>query len=134
MKNLLLFFLFLPLAAFAQIGPPCTPEVVLSYDAAGNRIQRKEICDENPPQNRLENPQAALLVYPNPHDGRFTVLLTPQPPEAHLVLYDRQGRLILSADLPPEGFKIDLSAHPAGVYYLRVKGRDFEAAQAVVKQ
>ncbi|MEZ4772747.1 MAG: T9SS type A sorting domain-containing protein [Bacteroidia bacterium] len=133
MKNLLLFFLSLPLAAFAQIGPPCTPEVVLSYDAAGNRIQRKEICDENPPQNRLENPQAALLVYPNPHDGRFSVRIT-NDIDVQIWLYDRQGRLILSAGLPPEGLKIDLSAHPAGVYYLRVKGRDFEAAQAVVKQ
>ncbi len=45
MRHFLPFLFLLPLSAFAQVDQPCTPQLVISYDAAGNRIQRREICD-----------------------------------------------------------------------------------------
>ncbi|MDX2282840.1 MAG: hypothetical protein NW241_01700 [Bacteroidia bacterium] len=45
MKPVFILLLLLPILAAAQVGPPCTPQLVITYDAAGNRIQRKEVCD-----------------------------------------------------------------------------------------
>ncbi|MDX1909662.1 MAG: hypothetical protein SF053_21670 [Bacteroidia bacterium] len=45
MRHLITCIFLLPLTTLAQVGQPCTPQLVISYDAAGNRIQRKDICD-----------------------------------------------------------------------------------------
>lgn len=121
MKYITLLLFLLPLLAQAQTGPGgCNPELRFYYDAAGNRIQRKEICNQGPPTARLEHQQVSLLVSPNPSVGRFFISLSAPMEAATFTLYDHRGRLVRSGSLPIEGIKINLSDQPDGVYALRV--------------
>lgn len=116
-----LIILIFPLFTYAQSeGPGCNPELRFYYDAAGNRIQRKEICNQGPPTARLEHQQVSLLVSPNPSAGRFFISLSAPLTPATFTLYDHRGRLVRSGSLPIEGIKINLSDQPDGVYALRV--------------
>ncbi len=105
MKNFFLPLLFLfPFSALAQVDQPCTPQLVISYDAAGNRIQRREICDPagNPgtysssgENFRVESPDSLLFsVSPNP--GTVFLIQRSGSTEGQTVLevYTPDGRLI----------------------------------------
>lgn len=63
--------------------------------------------------------QAALLAYPNPTDGRFTVL-NPTDKAATLTLYNITGQLIMQQTLTGTHTDIDLSEQPNGVYLVRL--------------
>jgi hypothetical protein len=146
--KLLLLFL-LPLSALAQIGPPCTPQLVISYDAAGNRIQRKEVCgpggagtNSAPGEGfRIAAPAGdslTLTVSPNP-GAVFMVRLagagSALPGPLHVQVYTWDGRLIHAETLGGETYKLDLRAFPDGAYLLRVRcGREIREEKLVKRE
>lgn len=138
MKHILTLLLLLPLLAQAQSegeGQPCTPELKFYYDAAGNRIQRKEICDpQGTSTARLETQEISLLVTPNPSEGRFVIRLSEPIDDAEYSLLDSRGRMIRSSALPGDGIKIDLTDQPDGVYFLRVFRPGMAWSESLVKR
>lgn len=61
-----------------------------------------------------------VMIYPNPTKGQFTVSSAPVK-NGRLLVVNTLGETIL--DLPYESTaKIDLSGHPAGLYYAVIKG------------
>lgn len=136
MKHILTLLLLLPLLAQAQNeGPGCTPELKFYYDAAGNRIQRKEICDtQGTSTARLETQEISLLVTPNPSEGRFVIRLSEPIDDVEFSILDAHGRMIRSSALPGDGIKIDLSDQPDGVYFLRVIGPGMAWSESLVKR
>jgi hypothetical protein len=100
-----------------------------NYDAAGNRIQRinsgtaclaNELVSNpnNTPPAPLVLEKGAVLVYPNPSLGVFTVLTTDYPAEAETVVLNANGNEVLRRQLNDGVF--DLSTQPDGVYYLKL--------------
>ncbi len=61
------------------------------------------------------------LVYPNPGNGLFTVVLPGDGPW-QLSVIDLQGRIIMQHTRQGLGGTLDLTAMPEGVYLLRVTG------------
>ena len=62
--------------------------------------------------------QQLLTFYPNPSEGRFTVV-TNSAKETELEIYNPFGELILKTRLTNQKTLLDLSMHPKGVYILR---------------
>ena len=62
--------------------------------------------------------QQLLTFYPNPSEGRFTVV-TNSAKETELEIYNPFGELILKTKLTNQETLLDLSMHPKGVYILR---------------
>ena len=65
----------------------------------------------------------ALLVFPNPAAGRFHYRRTEaRPVPLDYQLTDARGRALADGELSAGGGTLDLSARPAGLYYLRLLG------------
>lgn len=91
------------------------------YSACGNQLGEIDsvfIEGETAVQNR--NAPGAL-VYPNPGNGLFTVVLPGDGPW-QLSVIDLQGRIIMQHTRQGSGGTLDLTAMPEGVYLLRVTG------------
>jgi hypothetical protein len=71
-----------------------------------------------------------VMIYPNPTKGPFTVSSS-QVKNGNLSLVNMLGEIIL--DVPYESSaKIDLSGHPAGLYYVVIKGEGCTGYRKVV--
>lgn len=81
----------------------------------------------------LESPlNAAVTIHPNPTPGRFALHLPAGAGPATVTAWDATGRRVLSLTVPgkasgPVQAEMDLTAHPDGIYILKI-----ETARAVV--
>ncbi|MEL6671843.1 MAG: T9SS type A sorting domain-containing protein [Bacteroidota bacterium] len=122
------------------IGEPIPQEnscICYSYDAAGNRIQRK-LCIEGPsPLREGTDVQVQLdqsiKVYPNPTQNMVLVELSQEVEGAKLYLMDLSGRHLKQHKLEGLTAKFDLSAYPAGTYILMLRSPDVQQQWRVVK-
>jgi hypothetical protein len=81
----------------------------------------------------------ALTLYPNPTRGVFTVEVSLQRPAAlHVSVTDMLGRTVIRYDLAWEGKqlrqRIDLSAQPAGVYFIHVDNGEAHRSRLLLLQ
>jgi hypothetical protein len=137
MKYIPIIFLILPLALFAQTGPPCTPEIQMFYDDAGNRIQRKEVCDPNggSGQLRISGPVIEeLIVFPNPGSGMFEAKLPSGLQDVTFWVFDSHGKALIEESLSKSEIMVDITAFPAGVYLLSIRAEGFEARKTLIKE
>jgi hypothetical protein len=75
---------------------------------------------------------SGVRVYPNPNDGRFTVLLQNGSDKTIQVL-DVTGRLISSTAGKDESVTVDISALANGIYYVKIQSNDAVEVIKVIK-
>jgi large repetitive protein len=68
-----------------------------------------------------------MNVYPNPSNGIFSVELNlPDENHARLSVFNAVGQQVMARELTPSTIgkiSLDLSAHAAGVYFLRLEAK-----------
>ena len=127
--TLTLSFLLLAGILFAQ-------DIEYGYDAAGNRISRKEIQmggagPQAPVQDKVG--EMDVSIYPNPTQSTLTVNMDvseldekDQQAQAKMYLFDLTGKEILTRTVSTSTTQMDLSNQPPGGYILRIqKGKTF---------
>ncbi|MDE5559624.1 MAG: S8 family peptidase, partial [Bacteroidales bacterium] len=74
-----------------------------------------------------------MLVYPNPNDGRFNVLLPETGREVRLQVVDRQGRVVYERDVQSLGSPVEMAVPglESGMYILRTA--DGQTAKFIVR-
>ncbi|WP_298510445.1 T9SS type A sorting domain-containing protein [uncultured Kordia sp.] len=72
-----------------------------------------------------------ISVYPNPSKGMFNINLGGMS-EANLVVLDMTGKTILSKNATTNIETLDLSKYAKGVYFLRIKNRDFLVTKKLI--
>jgi len=84
--------------------------------------------------------EGSLSIYPNPSSDHFLISFSDFQLEKPISLniYSAQGHLVMSkSNLSVSGsrkeLKIDLSAYPAGFYFLELKGGDFLRTEKLIK-
>jgi len=69
-------------------------------------------------------PEKDLEIYPNPTNGSFNIMLTPEylavMPEATITIFDDKGKVILFKESVAEINVIDISEHPKGTYIVEI--------------
>lgn len=73
-----------------------------------------------------------LRVFPNPNDGRFTVLLPKDNSQADLIVRDAMGREVFSnRTVSARNASIDLQHLPAGIYYLEASTSEYRSIRKI---
>jgi hypothetical protein len=110
---------------------------VVASNCRGNGSRATKVIVANQLlRSELENLDLELLVYPNPNDGLFTMILPASQENAKLEIYSMDGRLIESHEVPSneQEFPIDLRHHAAGLYQLRlVSGSEVKSVKIMVE-
>ncbi len=85
-------------------------------------------------ENELSND--IYSVYPNPSKGIFEINLNSAVPYIEYNVKDINGRIILKSNKPltEKIFKIDLSAHSTGIYFLELQINDSVFIKKLIKQ
>lgn len=103
----------------------------MSRDGVTN-MGRFAVTDAN---SALEIPQNNALisgVYPNPAEEKLNVVIDGA---AEIALIDAYGKIVSSANTPASGIvEMDLTALPAGMYYVRANANGAFTTQKVVKR
>lgn len=121
-------------AVFAQSVPLDCPQIIFSYDASGNRMQRKLVitpCDQQ--SNKLaQQPQPTppfhVNVYPNPAQDKINVDLQKDEleTESKIELYDVNGKVVYTENSLSLQIQVDISGYPSGIYLLKItKNKEF---------
>lgn len=80
---------------------------------------------------------ASLQVYPNPSSGEFTVLLPEQITVSEIDIYDLTGNIVQQNKgekvIGASGTRIDISAHPSGMYLLVLRNGSDTYVHRLVK-
>jgi hypothetical protein len=144
--------LIMNVGVFAQGTGTGEPVIEFLYDASGNRISRQIIII--PPLKSLAdtaqggaqqeaaanyNDQLAghdIVIYPNPVEGWLNIKISnySPAPESEILLYDLEGRLLMSAVCNSEYTRMDLSALPAANYLMNIKLGTEISRWKIVKQ
>lgn len=73
------------------------------------------------PTNNLKSVETPFIIYPNPNDGNFYVLL-PQDGEHTVNVYDRIGKRIYTRSFTGKKHYLQLQGITEGVYILEIEG------------
>jgi hypothetical protein len=114
-------------------------------DTQGNYCQQSEsmvatFSEDNETRNwpieTIEHMEKLFMVFPNPTDGTFTLLLKEATESVIAVeIYSMLGERIMQTQLSgSQQYEFDLSARPEGVYLVRVVRGDEVWVEKVVKQ
>lgn len=140
MKNIFIsFILFMPFALAAQTSGTCQGTIKLSfiYDAAGNRIQRKLVCDNNSSTVRAGTHYTKEFeVYPNPSSGLFSLFIPIDYGENTTIsVWDIHGKLLNTFEANGQLEQVDLRGNPPGNYLIRIRSEDgsIQESKVVVK-
>ncbi|MDQ3110848.1 MAG: T9SS type A sorting domain-containing protein [Bacteroidota bacterium] len=99
-------------------------DIYFGYCGSGRRVA-------NPEQ---ENQPAAMLVYPNPNNGTFTIQ-TNSSESKDVFVYDMMGKLIYSVQGNSElNISIDITDQPAGIYNIQVLNGNSIDTKRIIKQ
>lgn len=116
---------------------------LLAYVLNGsNRWQDNELATAALPKRDDEqalaasdlSPLISIQAYPNPTDGRLTLALEEPVADSHFLLRDGQGRELLRQPVRDRYTTLDLSAYPAGVYFVELRQKNAVGSVKVVKQ
>lgn len=149
-----IFLLFCLLVAgncvIGQTLPPYTCGILYTYDNAGNRTKQEYYCRQARGINTAENGSADSLsldanavatsfaqtdaIYPNPNDGRFTVRFEQALKNADIIITDVNGKKVKQFKANGAIVPVDISAKPAGTYFLIITDGKTKITQKVIKQ
>ncbi|NJK93543.1 MAG: T9SS type A sorting domain-containing protein [Bacteroidales bacterium] len=122
-----------------------------TYDACGNRIERKVISllksghvtdtvkSESYKQETFEDQlgEQKILIYPNPVKEDIKIEFQGKIPEisATVFLYNQTGKLMKSQVVGQNtSLNINLSGYPAGIYILRLSMQDKVSEWKIIKE
>ncbi len=114
--------------AIAHLGDPQKLDLLVGNFSGGvnyfsGKIQPQVYTDIN---DKIPSSQQHVIVYPNPADDSFSILLKDKttPTLLHASLYDISGRVLLTQDVAPgNGNRISTKDIPNGLYFLRIEDR-----------
>jgi len=121
----IIFLLFLSTGMTAQT-------VKYTYDAAGNRVQRKLDVSDPSTQRTIETNQdekatqkaseLGLSVFPNPAQDKVNVVIgnLKEGQQVSIFLIDEQGKSLLSQKASIEQSTLDMSLYKPGIYFIKV--------------
>ncbi len=153
MKHVIFIFLFFGLSAVSA-----QTNVEFAYDAAGNRIRRITIVlerimpldtvkiDTYSPESINEPVLASqdevpiqsatneeIQLYPNPTSGTLHLVLPRTDKFTEYRLFDQNGRLLMQSPCTSPELDIDLSAQPAGNYFLTIISQHTQNEFKIIK-
>ena len=78
----------------------------------------------------------STLIFPNPTENEFKILLKQQATDLDVSVFDIQGRLLKQYRYVNEGseFEVDSSDWPSGMYFINVKGRTVNETHKLIKR
>ena len=125
----LVITVFIALPSFAQEIPSGSCGLLMTYDAAGNRIKREYYCNNS--SNRISASELAKqedvasasfeevdALYPNPTTGKFYVTFNKAIENSTIQVLDVNGKVIQRVRGSGTRFEFDLSSQPGGTYFL----------------
>lgn len=80
--------------------------------------------------------EAAIVIIPNPNSGVFTIEVRNdkvQDQEGSIEIYNAIGQRVFFSQTPGLNQTIDISAQPAGSYFIRITGRRGKQIFRVIK-
>jgi len=78
----------------------------------------------------------AISVYPNPNNGKFYIDLKNPPAKIQVMIYNVSGKKIYESSTlsPLPTNEIDFSAHPKGVYFIKISDGENSYTEKIVVQ
>ncbi len=139
-RFLIAIFLISSAQSFAQEIPSGSCGLLMTYDAAGNRIKREYYCNNG--SNRIANPELARLngevgqakqqeaasagfeevdaLYPNPTTGKFYITFSKAIDNATIQVLDVNGKVVQRIKGSGTRLEFDLSKQPSGTYFILI--------------
>lgn len=122
---------FLSFSSFSQEIPVGSCGLLLTYDAAGNRIKREYYCNNGSsriaPQELAKEIEAAAAgfeeveaLYPNPTTGRFFITFSKPVDQSVIQILDVNGKVIQQVKGSGNRLEFDLSNQPSGTYFILI--------------
>ena len=124
------------LRTMAQTRQSANTLLTESYLAAlqGNSYVRSSAVIEDDKTESNQTTLNQLTVVPNPAQNYVQIICGQEVPNAKLLVYDLNGRLLKTANSTDNiTFTIDTSALPTGIYYCTVANTTYTAKLVVVK-
>jgi hypothetical protein len=90
-------------------------------------------CDDD----QLNGGSSLFKVYPNPTTGNFMVELTGKKSseKIQVAIFTLQGEKLMMKELAGKGvYQIEISDHPAGVYFIRIVSANKTETAKMIKQ
>lgn len=128
-KILIPLFLLFSFQTIAQEIPVGSCGLLMTYDAAGNRIKREYYCNNG--SGRISNPkltkqqEAAITafeevdaLYPNPTTGKVYITFSKPLDNAVIQVLDVNGKVIQKVKGRGTRLEFDLSTQPGGTYFI----------------
>jgi hypothetical protein len=113
----------------------------LSYDPAGNRVQRKVLVLGN--ARFASSPKTTDTVgthnfqlFPNPTSGSLEINASQgflEKEDQKIMVYDLSGNLVMQKTPKDQNLNIDLSTLQQGAYIIRLTAKEFSHEWKVVK-
>jgi hypothetical protein len=91
------------------------------------------IVSDNPGVGVDDVKDYKATIYPNPNDGVFTLTLRDVITSVQVIITDITGKVVHSSLLENNEKQIDLSNHPAGIYFVHISGGIFNEQIKIVK-
>lgn len=130
-KILIPLLLLFSLQVTAQEIPSGSCGLLMTYDAAGNRIKREYYCNNG--SNRIANPELAKqeeaasagfeevdALYPNPTTGKFYIAFSKAIDNATIQVLDVNGKVVQQVKGSGTRLEFDLSKQPSGTYFILI--------------
>ncbi|HRP33975.1 MAG TPA: T9SS type A sorting domain-containing protein [Agriterribacter sp.] len=127
-----LFTILGGLSTFSQEIPVGSCGLLMTYDAAGNRIKREYYCNSS--SNRIAAPEMAKqqesasagfeevdALYPNPTTGKVYITFSKAIDNAAVQIVDVNGKVFQRVKGSGTRLEFDLSGQPGGTYFIIVK-------------
>ena len=143
-KILTPLFLLFSLQAFSQEIPSGSCGLIMTYDAAGNRIKREYYCNNG--SNRIANPELAKqqeaasagfeeveALYPNPTTGKFYITFSKAIDHSVVQIVDVNGKTIRQVKGSGTRLELDLSGQPGGTYFIIIRTGETVINKKVIK-
>ena len=126
---------------------------MFTYDAAGNRTDRYQLCAcEAPPSGRTVNPatangtaansaddnatqaaSTALSIQPNPTSGKVTIVFASALEKGIIIVTDATGKQVATYTVSGSNYEIDMATLPGGLYVFTLQTADRLESRKVVK-
>lgn len=126
-----LMIIFLTISSFAQEIPSGSCGLLMTYDAAGNRIKREYYCNNGSgriAQEQLSKDQDVAstgfeeieALYPNPTTGRFYITFSKPMDNSIIQILDVNGKIIQYLKGSGTRMEFDLSNQTSGTYFVLI--------------
>ncbi|MCO5238167.1 MAG: T9SS type A sorting domain-containing protein [Chitinophagaceae bacterium] len=132
------------LQTFSQEIPSGSCGLLMTYDAAGNRIKREYYCNNS--SNRIANPELAKqqeaasagfeeveALYPNPTTGKFYITFSKAIDNAAVQVVDVNGKTVQRVKGSGTRLEFDLSGQPGGTYFIIIRTGETVINKKVIK-